>query len=226
MAVRVVEPATASDSSSVAVDEERVGQPVPELLAAAVQVAADLVVVGRRGSGGFGALALGSTAHQLAEHSDRPLAVVPPASRSRWPFARFVVGHDGSPAAGRALEWAAALAGVARAEVIVVHALNVGPAFAMAALEDAYAPTRTRVADVVDRDWSAPLREEGIEYSTVVEEGGAAGTLVAVARARDADLLVVGRQSQRAFPGISMGSAAHRALGFAPCPTVVVPTLP
>ena len=38
-----------------------------------------------------------------------------------------------------------------------------------------------------------------------------------------ADLLVVGRTSSGMFPGMAMGSVAHRALGFAPCPTIPVP---
>jgi nucleotide-binding universal stress UspA family protein len=38
---------------------------------------ADLVVVGRRGRGGFAELMLGSTSHQLAHHVGRPLVIVP-----------------------------------------------------------------------------------------------------------------------------------------------------
>lgn len=38
---------------------------------------ADLVVVGRRGRGGFAEVMLGSTSHQLAHHVGRPLVIVP-----------------------------------------------------------------------------------------------------------------------------------------------------
>lgn len=38
---------------------------------------ADLVVVGRRGRGGFAELLLGSTSHHLSHHLDRPLVIVP-----------------------------------------------------------------------------------------------------------------------------------------------------
>jgi nucleotide-binding universal stress UspA family protein len=38
---------------------------------------ADLVVVGRRGLGGFTELLLGSTSHHLAHHLNRPIVIVP-----------------------------------------------------------------------------------------------------------------------------------------------------
>jgi nucleotide-binding universal stress UspA family protein len=38
---------------------------------------ADLVVVGRRGLGGFAELVLGSTSRQLSHHLDRPIVIVP-----------------------------------------------------------------------------------------------------------------------------------------------------
>jgi nucleotide-binding universal stress UspA family protein len=38
---------------------------------------AELVVIGRRGRGGFAELFLGSTSHALTHHLDRPLLSVP-----------------------------------------------------------------------------------------------------------------------------------------------------
>jgi nucleotide-binding universal stress UspA family protein len=54
------------------------GPPVDVLLRAANEVDASLVVVGRRGTGGRPELRLGSTAHQVVEHSRCPVLVVPP----------------------------------------------------------------------------------------------------------------------------------------------------
>ncbi len=58
--------------------ELRDGSPVTVLLAVADEVDADLLVVGRRGAGGFPGLLLGSTSSQLAQSSTRPVTIVPP----------------------------------------------------------------------------------------------------------------------------------------------------
>ena len=55
----------------------RDGHPVQVLLDVADKVDADLVAVGRRGEGGFPQQLLGSTSMQLAQHSHRPVLVVP-----------------------------------------------------------------------------------------------------------------------------------------------------
>jgi nucleotide-binding universal stress UspA family protein len=202
-----------------------VGEPAMALLARADEIGADLIVVGRRGAGGFEALRLGSTAHQVVEHATRPVAVVPSSGRAvagGWPFATIVVGLDGSPVAAGALSWSVPLAVASSATVLAVHAMEIGPAFMAAGLVDSYAQAAARLSEAVE-EWCEPLRAAGVTYATVLEEGGPAGVLLEAVRTRDADLLVVGRRSGGAFPGMEMGSAAHRALGFSPCTTAVVP---
>jgi nucleotide-binding universal stress UspA family protein len=54
------------------------GNPVTALLASAREHGAAMVVVGRRGSGGFAGLQLGSTSQQLAQHASLPVVIVPP----------------------------------------------------------------------------------------------------------------------------------------------------
>jgi nucleotide-binding universal stress UspA family protein len=57
--------------------EVREGNPVTVLLETADDVDASLIVVGSRGLGGFPGLQLGSTSAQVAQHSHRPVAIVP-----------------------------------------------------------------------------------------------------------------------------------------------------
>ena len=53
------------------------GRPAAALERVADVEDADLVVVGRRGQGGFAELVMGSVPHALADHSVRPLVIVP-----------------------------------------------------------------------------------------------------------------------------------------------------
>jgi nucleotide-binding universal stress UspA family protein len=53
------------------------GYPAEVIIEAARGEQADLVVVGRRGLGGFKKMLLGSTSNHLSHHLDRPLVIVP-----------------------------------------------------------------------------------------------------------------------------------------------------
>lgn len=55
----------------------RDGSPVSVVLEVADEVEADVVVVGSRGLGGYPELLLGSTSTQIAQHSVRPVVIVP-----------------------------------------------------------------------------------------------------------------------------------------------------
>jgi nucleotide-binding universal stress UspA family protein len=53
------------------------GAAASAIMAVAEKESADLVVVGRRGRGGFAEMLLGSTSHALSHHLGRPLVIVP-----------------------------------------------------------------------------------------------------------------------------------------------------
>jgi nucleotide-binding universal stress UspA family protein len=54
--------------------------PAETLIRVARELSADLLVVGRRGHGGFAELLLGSVPHTLSHHADVPLVIVPVVS--------------------------------------------------------------------------------------------------------------------------------------------------
>jgi len=58
------------------------GPPVDAVLRTAHEDDASVIVVGRRGAGNRPELRLGSTAHQIVEHSHCPVLVIPPIGRS------------------------------------------------------------------------------------------------------------------------------------------------
>ena len=58
------------------------GPPVDAMLRTAHEDNASVIIVGRRGAGNRPELRLGSTAHQIVEHSHCPVLVIPPIGRS------------------------------------------------------------------------------------------------------------------------------------------------
>ncbi len=223
------------------VDQERslevTGPPVLALLEASRRLQVDLIVVGRRGAGGFSELRLGSTAHQLAEHSPSPIAVVPEGTATGdgpWPFSVIVAGVDGSPAAVDSLSWAARMATAAGGEVAVVHAADFSlfaaaadfsPFAAAAGIpQETYDTGLQRRHAEIDR-WCRPLRDAGVAHHQIVVEGGPAGVILDAINSVGAQLAVVGRRGDAGPSQLPMGSVAHRVIAFSPCPAVVVPGL-
>jgi nucleotide-binding universal stress UspA family protein len=66
----------------------------------------DLLVVGCRGRSAAAEMLLGSVGSYCVKHSSVPVAIVPETGHVRGPFARLVVGVDGSDHSKAALRWA------------------------------------------------------------------------------------------------------------------------
>jgi nucleotide-binding universal stress UspA family protein len=181
---------------------------VDAVLAAVDERPTDLLVVGTRGLGIPRAQAPGSTALQVLRRATVPVLVVPDGLDDRSvELRRLVIGVDGSPAAEAALRWAAGIASLtgARCEVVAV------------ADDD---PDRLRaVADAA----CGPLRDHGVPHEVTVRRGEPTETLLAVARERHADLVVVGSSGQGSHGNPLLGSVSRRVAHDAGRPVVVVP---
>jgi nucleotide-binding universal stress UspA family protein len=59
----------------------RDGNPVQVIITVAEEQDVDLIVLGSRGVGGFPEQLLGSTSHQVAERTTRPVVIIPPQHR-------------------------------------------------------------------------------------------------------------------------------------------------
>ncbi|MFG2006232.1 universal stress protein [Spirillospora sp. NPDC048911] len=198
------------------------GTPAVALLTAARS--ASLVVLGSRGSGGFEALRMGSTAMQVPAHTDRPVIVVPPVVQvARHDGVRIVAGVDGSPASDAALDFALSEAELRDLPVTAVcswwdpGALP-GPdhsAFADAELVKRAAKARFEAA--VARARSAHPKVY-VESRFVVQRPQVA--LVDIARG--ATLLVVGDRGFGSAPQTLLGDVTRTVLHEAPCPVAIV----
>ena len=140
-----------------------------------------------------------------------------------------VCGIDRSAFSMRAAAVATLLAGELRGHVVATHVLPFRPAMALSAVPVAGRPVMRTAMYELDRDEPGFIFEavakalDGAALETVVERGDAPSRLAAVARERDALLIVVGTHS-RSRPGMAMlGSVSQKLVaGGAPCPVVVV----
>ncbi|HLM63091.1 MAG TPA: universal stress protein [Acidimicrobiales bacterium] len=200
---------------------------VDALLAAVNQRPTDLVVVGTRGLRLAGAQALGSTALQLLRLAPVPVLVVPDPSDGRSVEARrLVVGFDGSEASFAALHWSAQLAARSGASCEVVAVAEetpvfpLGPGTTASSAGEEQAPSRLRG---LAEEACAPLDAANVPHRVTVRRGQAAATLVAIARAHHADLIVVGSSGAGSRGDPLLGSVSRRVAHDADRPVAVIP---
>ena len=138
-------------------------------------------------------------------------------------FKSIVWANDGSEAAQRALPVVKELAQAGGATVTIVHVVE------RVEGSGGYGPTRrvdeSELQAQLER-LAAELEQEGIEASLYIDaDVGArpAHEIIATARDRNADLIVVGSHGHSMIGGLLLGSVAYRLLHVAPCPVLVVP---
>ena len=134
----------------------------------------------------------------------------------------LVVGIDGSDGARAAVEKAVELAAQLQAKVTFVYALSaprsfVGDPLYQHVLSDELEYGRTALAQ------AAELAEaKGVDARTEIVEGDAAEGLVLLARARDADAIVVGSRGLGSIRGALLHSVSRAITKHADLPVLVV----
>lgn len=183
---------------------------------------AGLVVMGRRGSGGFDSQLLGSTALTVARHTDRTTIVVPDEATPH-PHGRVVVGADGSERTETALSFGfeeAALRGSALTAVQVwQHPFAGVPGLSVplpAPPDEFWTEHRQRLADTL-AGWAD--KYPGVDTDPAVFYGSCA--LCLLTSATDAELLVVTPRSGSSFPALRLGSVTESVVRHATCPVAI-----
>jgi nucleotide-binding universal stress UspA family protein len=139
---------------------------------------------------------------------------------------RIVVGIDGSPHSGRALDWAAARAALGGQQLELVNAYNLPVDFNFYGFQS--------YAGAAPLDWFTEQSRAVLESAeahvhdiapdvtcTLTSDFGPPATLLAAA-ARDADAVVVGRRGLGAASSAILGSVSNRITAEAACPVIVV----
>jgi nucleotide-binding universal stress UspA family protein len=204
-----------------------------EVLRAARDVGADVIVCGSRGRGAFSRAFLGSTSSSLLHHADRPVLVVPPGAGDLT--GPVVIAYDGSNGARAAIAATARLLPGRNALVVHVWASPLTRSFAgeeLAAmplpegndvtngLGDLLAAAGHEVADA----GAALAQEAGLSARPLAVEGvaGTWRTLAAAARDEAAAAIVAGCRGRGAVTSTVLGSVSAGLVHNADRPVLIV----
>jgi nucleotide-binding universal stress UspA family protein len=142
-------------------------------------------------------------------------------------FRRILHPTDFSSASTAAFKRAIAMAKKDRSELVLVHVL--APPMPIAGegyippnvYEDLEASAQRyaekRLATLKDKAKTA-----GVRASTVIREGVADEQIVRAARAKKADVIVIGTHGRTGLARLFLGSVASRVVTAAPCPVLTV----
>ena len=138
-------------------------------------------------------------------------------------FSTVAVGTDGSPTAAGAVKAGAEIARRFDAKVVLLSAFRDSGEAPTAASSDesqwAFNPV-ARLREILARE-EDELRRQGLDCSTLIDEGNPADVLVRLAEECGADVLVIGNKGmQRRVLGSVPNTVTHRA----PCSVLVVKT--
>jgi nucleotide-binding universal stress UspA family protein len=135
----------------------------------------------------------------------------------------IVVGLDGSPTSWDAFAWAAGAAERGNGQLVAVHVMPLTEPAAAFAVPLDYAgmeTARQEIAAELKDEAERRASEVGVPVSFVTEHGEVTHAISEVARARHADLVVVGRSAKTLHR--LAGSLSHRLTCRHDAPVVVV----
>lgn len=143
---------------------------------------------------------------------------------------KILAALDGSDHAGKALELACDIAEKYGAELLLLHVIanwevsrELRRFAAVEHIKESPQRLYRLVGEGLMHEAERHAQSKGLENVTpIVEEGDPATTIVAVAKARDVNLIVMGSRGVGGVKGLLMGSVSHKVAHLAPCTCVTV----
>jgi nucleotide-binding universal stress UspA family protein len=142
---------------------------------------------------------------------------------------RIVVGVDGSDHSDAALDWAVRMAKGMGSEVVAVFAIS-PPVYFDTGYMAPVAPRqfdpewRAEMKKEFEEKWCKRLRDAGVPYRTVMDDGRPASVIARVAEGIDADVIVVGRRGRGGVAELVLGSVSHELVLHSKRPILLIST--
>ena len=201
----------------------RRGNPARELMEAAREMEADLVVVGSRGRGALFSAVLGSVSAEVAAASDYPVVVVPP--RARLAGDRVIAAVDGSDASGDVIAVARGLSHLLTVPLLLAHAFAPRPGPGTSTVPHAWEALAGVERERAEALLAQLAREHGMadEATRLAEGVNEVDAMVDLAEREHAAAVVVGSRGRTALKAAVLGSFSSALAGRGPFPVVIVP---
>jgi nucleotide-binding universal stress UspA family protein len=183
--------------------------PHQEIIAAANELNADVIVMGQQGRRGLARMMVGDATIRVMSAAGCSVLSVP-VGAGMWEN-RILLGTDGSRFSDAAAASAATIAHCCAAPITVVSALV--PSHSERRQEEG----REAVART-----TALLRQEGLDAEGTTLPGEADDVIIRLAEEIGADLIVVGSHGRTGFGKALLGSVSERVIGKAKCAVLVV----
>jgi len=211
------------------------GDPAGNILARALQLAPDLIVMGTHGTSGFEHLVLGSVTEKVLRKATCPVLTVPPRAlaTSKLPFRQLLCAVDFSEWSLEALKLATSLAQESGATLTLLHVLEwpwhepPSPAFEdlPIAQGDALRSYRQYVETTALTRLGTLVSDTlpgGITVAPRVCHGKPYVEILRAAAEDQADLIVLGVHGRRAIDILLLGSTTNQLVRHATCPVLTL----
>jgi nucleotide-binding universal stress UspA family protein len=196
------------------------GEPADELLRAAEERDAELLVLGSRGLHEIGSALRGSVSRALMSSAPCPVAVVPPNAIVASAISSIVCGVEGGPHDVNLLRLAADLARRLSATVRAVQAFNPGAIPPPAAVAPPVVPA---LRDAARANIRRAIAKAGVKAQPSVLALRPAQALIEAIEEEDAGLIAVASRGRGKLGSILLGSVSVQLAAKAPVPVVVLP---
>ncbi len=214
----------------------RIGKPVQEIIAAAQELKADLIVIATHGCSGFKHLRLGSTTEKVIRHAPCPVLVVREATRGPIRtvcegivLQQILVPVDLSECAKQGARYASVFATQVGADLLLMHVVQ--PPDYMAAEGGMVGSDWPQLVETALLDAEDKLDEMvnflplvGISAETRVEVGTPVEKLTEATKHPDIDMVVTSTHGYTGLRHALLGSVAEQLVRSANCPVLVVPS--
>jgi nucleotide-binding universal stress UspA family protein len=185
----------------------------------------DLIVTSTHGFTGLKHVLLGSTAERVVQHSPCPVFVSRPAAQK---IRQILVPVDFSGCSFEALKYAIEFAEKVTAEIIILHALDVGCTYST----DGYAIYgRPEIEEALRQEAESTMRDfihaadfGSVHFRTAVRVGSPVDEICCLAKAEHVDLIVTATHGRTGFKHVLIGSIAEKLVRHADRPVLVVPS--